>query len=755
MQKLNSIPAELRERRQWVVWRYENRGGPKPTKVPYNPMTAYKAVVTKPETWVSFDEAVYALNNGGQYNGIGFVLSKDDPYAFIDLDDTKGDERQTAIQTKIFNEFQSYSERSPSGKGLHILVKGGIVNGRRRGSIEVYSEDRYMTMTGDVFNNSPIAQNQEKLTRLWVELGGREVENGAFIDKPQTDVDAQIVKMALNAANGEKANSLWRGDWQHLYSSQSEADFALIDIFAYYTQNREQIIRLFRLSGLGQRPKAYRDDYVTRMVNRSFDRLPVDVELTGMDAAYKKAIEQQATNEVISEQPQKKAAEFKLPRGILGEITKFIFQASPRPVQEVALLGAIGLLAGICGRAWNISGTGLNQYLMLLAPTGTGKEGMASGIDKLLASIRINCPASADFRGPSGMASGQALINHLGRTPCLVSLIGEFGLMLQRLANPRKSSSEIILKQVLLDLYSKSGHGQTLQSTIYADKAKNTKVINSPSLTLLGESTPESLYEAVDEALIADGLMPRFLILEYDGPRPFRNDYHTQAVPTIELCTQLETLCTHSLTMMQREVVLNVTTDPDAVNYLDDIDRMTTNKMNESGQEVVKQLWNRVHLKTLRLAALVAVGANPTAPVICLDDALWAYSIVSANVEKLIHRFDTGQIGNMLSESAQMDDMVNAIKRYLKDSAHSLRIYGVIPDMHRDKVVNYGVLHRLLAPRAAFRKDRMGATIAIKRTISILIESGDLTELGGHAIANKYPNKRGKVYAITNFERFT
>ena len=59
------------------------------------------------------------------------------------------------------------------------------------------------------------------------------------------------------------------------------------------------------------------------------------------------------------------------PPGLMGDIARFIYDAAPRPVAEVALTGAIGLMAGICGRAFNISTTGLNLYCLMLAHTGT------------------------------------------------------------------------------------------------------------------------------------------------------------------------------------------------------------------------------------------------------------------------------------------------------------------------------------------------------------------------------------------------
>src|SRR5262245_40083092 len=83
--KVGAIPAELKERPQWVVWRYEQRGQDW-TKVPYNPRRPRcKAKAGDPSTWGTFAEAWAAYVAGG-FNGIGFEFSADDPYFGVDVD---------------------------------------------------------------------------------------------------------------------------------------------------------------------------------------------------------------------------------------------------------------------------------------------------------------------------------------------------------------------------------------------------------------------------------------------------------------------------------------------------------------------------------------------------------------------------------------------------------------------------------------------------------------------------------------------
>ena len=144
-----NIPEELRRRTQFVVYKIEKRNG-KDTKVPYIAGGVGTASSTDSETWRPFDEAISALRTG-RYDGIGFVFSSGDPYAGIDLDDCRdpatGELEDWAEE--IIRDLDGYAEISPSGKGVHIIVRGKAPN-KRRGRVEAYSERRFFTMTGRV-----------------------------------------------------------------------------------------------------------------------------------------------------------------------------------------------------------------------------------------------------------------------------------------------------------------------------------------------------------------------------------------------------------------------------------------------------------------------------------------------------------------------------------------------------------------------------------------------------------------------------
>jgi len=755
-----NIPIELQKLKQWVVWRYEDIGAKKPTKVPYQ-VNGQMASVTDATTWTTFEEVVRAAPN---FSGIGFVFSDGDMYSFIDLDDTEGDTSAYDRQIKIYREFDSYSEISPSGRGLHIIVKGTVPSGRRRNYIEIYSSQRYATFTGNVYNDKPIKECQSKLTQLWEQMGSGGVATNIYKgDDKEKFNDKEIIEQANSASNGDKFRSLFSGDWQSLYPSQSEADFAIIDIIAFYTQNRNQIIRIFRSSKLGSRDKARRGDYLTWMINRSFDRMLPPIDFDGFKIALDAKIAEQNQLKLplphVVQEPKNGAipSMVVLPRGLLGEIASFIYAAAPRPVPEIALAASIGLMAGITGRAYNISGTGLNQYVLLLGMTGVGKEAAASGIDRLMNAIRLSVPTSNGFIGPSEIASGQALVKHLNRTSqCFVSILGEFGLRLETMSSPTANAAEKTLKRVLLDLYNKSGHGQVFRPSIFADADKNINVTEAPAFSILGESTPERFYGALNEDMISEGLLPRFLLIEYNGSRPALSEHHLQVQPSMMLIERFASLVANVEQIMHSKRVINVQQSPEALTITAGFDKYADAQINSTHKEVIRQLWNRAHIKILKLSALIAVGINMSDPIILPEYVKWAMDIVQNDIRALSKKFEEGLIGTNTFEIKQQAELIRVMREYLTKDYDGVKMYMQGKGMNllfNNKVIAYAYLSKRLMGVACFKNDRTGATVALKRSIQVLLDSDRVREMDKKQIAEKYGTSQ-RAFIVSDMSIF-
>jgi putative DNA primase/helicase len=259
---------ELQARPQWVCWRKEARRG-KPTKVPYDPRTGALARSDDPATWASYAQAKAAWDRHPQrYDGLGYMFRGD--YTGIDLDHCVNAAGTIDSWAQgILARLPSYAEYSPSGTGIHVLVRSTIPSGTRRpvpgapdplAAMEMYSERRYFTLTGhQVAGSPPTIEPCPDLLRLYTELtttlrGAQEntARSEARHHEAAALADDALIEKALSGRNGARFRALWRGESTG-YASPSEADLALCSLLAFWTgKDAARMDRLYRRSGLYQ-----------------------------------------------------------------------------------------------------------------------------------------------------------------------------------------------------------------------------------------------------------------------------------------------------------------------------------------------------------------------------------------------------------------------------------------------------------------------------------------------------------------------
>lgn len=259
------IPDLLKDRPQWVIWHYGQRNG-KPTKIPKSWRTGQTADALDPANWTSFDQALAAAHRF-HASGIGFVVTAGDPLVAGDLD--RCYDPQTGALAgwaqRIIERLQTYTEITPSGKGLRFFATGTLPpGGRKRGNIELYDRDRFLTVTGHAFPGMPLViharadelhqLHRETFPPIQAIIHSNLVVPASLLTN--TLSDPEILAMAMHATNGALFASLWRGDTSRHNGDDSAADLALCSLLAFYAgpNGHDQVDRLFRQSGLF-RPK--------------------------------------------------------------------------------------------------------------------------------------------------------------------------------------------------------------------------------------------------------------------------------------------------------------------------------------------------------------------------------------------------------------------------------------------------------------------------------------------------------------------
>jgi hypothetical protein len=256
----DNIPDELKGLNQWCVFRTypdkEKIG--KLKKAIISPVNSAFAQSDTPESWVSYAQAKAYMERYNHYNGLVFALSKG--IVFIDIDHAIKDGEIVSPEAKRLLELlpDTYTEKSVSGTGIHILLKGGLPDDAYRRNnekgIEMYDNRRFICITGNTINGSrEIKDYSGSIADIAYEFAGKRPPRMEYTATPATQSDTELIDRIFRSRSGAKFQALYRGDTS-AYPSHSHAESAMVWTLAWWTQNPAQIDGIVRSSGL-IRPK--------------------------------------------------------------------------------------------------------------------------------------------------------------------------------------------------------------------------------------------------------------------------------------------------------------------------------------------------------------------------------------------------------------------------------------------------------------------------------------------------------------------
>lgn len=752
------LPKELRESPQWCL------AGPE--KAPYvsSATGVVHASLHRRDQWKNIEQTIIDKAYVGA-PGIGYMLTYEDPFTCIDLDVCNAETQRLKQQahdpskwtteeelerySAIIAAFDSYTEISTFGWGVHIWVRGRIGAGARRGGVEVYSQERFMICTGNVYIDKPIAERQELLDNMVSMMRGPGYAGPTVLTEVEEDLsDMDVYEKAMSASNGEKFNLLCGGHWQKEYPSQSEADLALMSMFCFYSKSNEQCRRLFRCTALGTRDKAVKNnrylDYTLEVIRgRQARESAIDSQTRNLAIEYVAKLQGTdfgdlaAANIAIGQTEDMSDIQGTItwPPGLTGAIAAFIYNSAPRPVKEVAIVAALGFLAGVCGKAFNVPQSGLNAYIILVARSGVGKEAMHSGLSLICEELRKSLPAAQHFLDFSDFASGPALVKACVNNKSFVNVAGEWGRKLKRIAHEDKADGPMAgLRTAMTNLYQKSGAGAMVGGITYSNKEGNVASVTGVAYSMIGETTPGTFYESLTPGMMEDGFLSRFIIIDFEGNRPPLNKDAVR-VMSAPLSQALHGLCTQSLTLISRSNEQAVSFDPDAAAILAAFDVECDANINKTKDEAVRQMWNRAHLKVLRTAALLAVADNWINPVGNITHVEWSLALIRRDISVMSSRMESGDVG--IDDEARERKVITTIKDYIIKGAAGAA-YNVPDAMHKAGIVPKRFLQIRLSRAAQFLSTREGPSKALTSVLRSMCDSGYIVEVSKDFLSTEY-----------------
>lgn len=288
--EIEGIPPELLEYNQWVVWRAK-LDGKKWTKIPVDAKNCKAASSTNPKTWCDFNTAFERYQSSkGNFDGIGFVLSKDDNFCGFDFDHCKKGEAMTPGVVDYVTKLKSYAEYSPSGDGVRAFCIGELPpGGRKKGNVECYDTGRYLTVTGHRIPWAAqfIRNASDVIPEIHAEIfpPADDKTNEQPPGESQFSDDEIIQKIQASHQTAKFSNLFEMGEWAPDYASQSNADLALCSILAFWCdRDARQIDRIFR------RSKLMRDKWDSKRGGETYGSITIKKAIKHTTETYKQSV---------------------------------------------------------------------------------------------------------------------------------------------------------------------------------------------------------------------------------------------------------------------------------------------------------------------------------------------------------------------------------------------------------------------------------------------------------------------------------
>lgn len=773
---IDRIPDELKARPQWVVWRAvigENGNVTKPLYNPSNP--AHLADHSDPKTWETFENAVRVhRNNPSIFAGIGFVFSPDDDYFGIDIDDeAKVKPEHLELRRKFVNQIvenvNTYAERSPSGKGLHLIGKGRLPDAGRKSmqmQVEIYGQSRYFTMTGDIYNNqTTITDQQSFLDAVFASFVARRTdeltdnESNRRLDL----TDEEVIRIATNkhpkfAPRFNCQMECGPGEW-------SDTFMAIVGQLDLVTGKVEQVERIILNSpmvldappngGETRLNKAKRNlrtvlarvrqnnsgilafaehgrQQVENMERAKAERAKAAADsLRKAQEAIAKMSKGSAT--VLDAFPELTTEHKQLtrPPGVAGEFVAAAEKGSFKPFMKFAIPATLATFAGILSRGFKMpGGSGLNVNFILAAATSSGKtQSMKAWVRFMNDAVgQIGNTPSGPSRSRiinSSTSSIQAMMHDFMALPSNVWFIEECFAQLSAMTEG-KSNTDSHLRDAYNQLYDAGEHGTFFSGPrSVANRKADIEPVNNLNVSTYWSTTTSKFDVFTEDAL--DGFLSRVIVIRHTT----RGGELVQT--TQELPDHLK------LMLVQRMAASKALDEAYAMSAHEGAKLITT----VSTGDVSDLIWNcmkaadaianaaiegklppayaavsRAPLTAQRIAGVLAVIENPYTPAITRDQYRWALGYVLQNLVALLSDVDQGELGAGASDETLA--IVRAIKSMLSDKR-----YKALPGVPKSQLREY------VKGRAPFHKSTgsYGRSQRVSDTLAHMLKEGMIEEI--------------------------
>jgi hypothetical protein len=297
--------------------------------------------------------------------------------------------------------------------------------------------------------------------------------------------------------------------------------------------------------------------------------------------------------------------------GLVGDVIRWAHKRSyiEQPVFDLAagiMCTAIASCNHYLVQHWD---TPLQPYIMITAPTATGKQSVLDVIGEFASKIALG------EHLVSGVQSFYALLDTLGEDGMLHILWDEAARSMASAKRPEAAAYQLITH--LLSLYGK-GNGIV---RAMPGRTKTIPELVHPFVTVLATAQPNLLMESLTSIAMETGYTNRFLLLDSGSQYPSLTQQRSKVFPSV-IAKQGRMLRDHQ----PQEGEFTTIEFADAKTYasFQEFEEFSRRRAFR-GEDV----WGRANQSALILAGIAAVGVDPHRPEITEDLARWAMQLTS------------------------------------------------------------------------------------------------------------------------------
>ena len=501
------VPPILAALPNWVLWSAD--------KIPLQP-NGKPAKSNDPATWSTLAEVLAVAD---QFEGrIGFMFRAEDGLVGIDLDGAVCEGAIAPWALRIVGAMDCYSEFSPSAKGIHIICQGTLPDARGRKTklsetatsdkqpgIEIYSNGRYFTFTGDAIGGE-VCDRQAALDQLlgqyWPAKQSPTIQRTTQRDE-RVRRYMQTIPPAVRGQSGH-GRTLW-------------AARCLVTGFQLSAEDASGYLAEWNLGCLppwSERELAHK---IESAIATPCDK-PAGWLLTERELSYQSSVVLDLTLPrvvVPDEPPPPELRRFPTrclaAPGLIGEIVAFTLATAIYPQPELALAGALAMMSLITGRkVCDRRNTRTNLQITTLGPTRSGKEHPRTVNEGILRAV--GCPGLYEEASASAAALHGFMEEQNGIGMMMWDEFGDFLALARSKSGGNTQAAQMVTAMTKMYSASKGVY----KAARYADNKKQV-VIDQPHFVLFASSAPEIFWRHVTSDYLAGGFMGRMLLFPGRG----------------------------------------------------------------------------------------------------------------------------------------------------------------------------------------------------------------------------------------------